>query len=259
MWRSVMGLVVGLVILAHVPAWSADEGKWESIFNGTDLTGWTPKITGFPLGENYADTFRVGDGCLQVRYDKYTEFAEKFGHIFYKEKLGHYRVRLEYRFVGEQCKGGPGWALRNSGIMLHCQAPESLTLKQKFPVSIEFQLLGGNGKDDRTTANMCSPGTNIVVEGKLYTPHILNSKSKTFHGDQWVTVEAEVHGADVIKHYVNGELVMQYEQPQYDPKDADAKPLIKEGNLLIKEGYISLQAESHPCDFRKIEIMKLKE
>jgi hypothetical protein len=58
---------------------------------------------------------------------------------------------------------------------------------------------------------------------------------------------------------VNGELVLEYEKPQYDPKDADAKKLIKdEKNLVIEEGYISLQSESHPVEFRKVEIKVLK-
>ena len=166
---------------------------------------------------------------------------------------------MEYRFVGEQIKGGEGWAYKNNGIMIHCQDPKTMGKDQSFPVSIEVQLLGGNGKDKRATCNMCSPGTNVVYDGKLYTPHTLYSKAKTFHGDEWVTAEAEVNGSGTIKHFVNGELVLEYEQPQYDPKDADAKKLIKdEKNLLIEEGCISLQSESHPCEFRKVELKVLK-
>src|SRR5437870_2452760 len=132
------------------------EDKWTPIFDGKTLDGWTPKFKGEALGVNYLDTFRVRDGLLTVNYDKYTKFDERFGHIFYKEKLSHYRLRIEYRFVGEQCPGGPGWAFRNNGAMLHCQDPKTMSKDQEFPVSIEFQLLGGNGKDKRTTANMCS-------------------------------------------------------------------------------------------------------
>ena len=235
---------------------SAD-GEWTQLFDGKTLTGWTPKITGFEFGDNAHDTFRVTDGKITVNYDKYADFKGQFGHLFYKDKLSHYRLRIEYRFVGDQCKGGPGWATRNSGLMLHCQDPKTMRKDQEFPVSIEAQFLGGLGKGDRPTGSMCSPGTNVVIGGKLYTPHIAQSKGKTYDGDQWVTIELEVHGGGVVKHIVEGKTVMEYEQPQYDPKDADGKKLILDGKLVISEGYIALQAESHPVEFRKVEILPL--
>ena len=237
------------------------KGKWISLFNGKDLEGWTPKITGYPAGENYADTFRVEDGVIKVSYDKYDKFDKKYGHLFTKAKYGKYRLRVEYRFVGKQCPGGEGWALRNSGVMLHGQTPESMRQDQDFPVSIEVQFLGGDGKKPRTTANVCSPGTNIVMNGKLITQHCNNSKSKTYTDGEWVTFEAEVHGDGAVKHYVNGDLVLEYEKPQYDPSDSDARKLIEAngGEKLIKEGTISLQSESHPIEFRKVEILPLDE
>lgn len=250
-----LSALAALLLLAPT-APAADD--WVPLFNGKDLTGWTPKVTKHKLGENPFDTFRVEDGLIKVRYDKYPgQFDGQFGHLFHKDKLSHYRLRVEYRFVGDQCPGGPGWATRNSGVMLHCQSPDTMRVDQEFPVSVECQFLGGLGKGKRTTANMCSPGTNIVLAGKLYTPHCTNSKSKTFDGDQWVTVEVEVRGAGKIRHFVNGEPVLEYEQPQYDPKDADAKKLMGTGGLLIKEGFVSLQAESHPVDFRKVEVKRL--
>jgi hypothetical protein len=94
--------------------------------------------------------------------------------------------------------------------------------------------------------------------GKLITQHCNDSRSPTYHGDQWVTVEVEVRGNDTIKHFVNGELVMEYEKPQLDEGDADAKPLVKDGNKMLREGYIALQAESHPVEFRKVELMVLE-
>ena len=253
---SVVSVLLAIPALAQEPRKA--KPQWRPLFNGKDLDGWTPKIKGFALGDNHLDTFRVEDGVLKVRYDKYQEFNNQFGHLFHKEKFSHYRLRVEYRFVGEQCKGGPGWAARNSGVMFHCQDPKTMRKDQDFPVSVEFQLLGGLGKGNRPTANMCSPGTNVVMNGKLFTPHCFNSKSKTYNGDVWVTAELEVHGSGTVKHYVDGELVLEYEKPQLDPKDADAKKLIQDDKLLLEEGYIALQAESHPCEFRKVEIMELK-
>lgn len=245
------------VAAAAEPAPSAD--GWISLFNGKDLTGWTPKITGYDLGDNHANTFRVEDGILKVSYDQYKAFDGKFGHLFYKDKFSHYRLRIEYRFVGQQAPGGPGWAFRNSGAMLHCQAPETMRKEQEFPVSIEVQFLGGNGRDERSTGNLCTPGTNVVMNGKLFTPHCTSSRSKTYHGDQWVTAEVEVHGSGDVRHYINGELVLQYQEPQLDERDADAKRLIVDGNKMLDAGYISLQAESHPVEFRRVEILPLRE
>jgi len=235
-------------------------GKWRSLFNGKDLTGWKIKIRGYKLGDNHNDTFRVENGLLKVAYDKYDEFAGKFGHIFYEKPFSNYRLRVEYRFVGEQSKGGPGWAFRNSGIMIHGQSPESMRVEQNFPVSIEVQLLGGGGQGDRPTANLCTPGTHVVLGGKLHKRHCTNSKSKTYHGDQWVTVELEVRGNKLVRHIIDGKTVLEYTQPQLDERDGDAKKLIEkqQGDKMLGGGSISLQAESHPVEFRKVEIMELE-
>jgi Domain of Unknown Function (DUF1080) len=235
------------------------EDGWISLFNGKDLTGWTPKITGYAAGDNYGDTFRVEDGILKVGYDKYPKFDAKFGHLFSKQSYSNYRLRIEYRFVGEQCPGGPAWALRNSGVMIHSQHVDSMRKDQEFPVSIEVQFLGGGEKGERHTGNVCTPGTHIVMDGKLITQHCNDSKSKTYRGAEWVTIEAEVHGNGKIIHKVNGEPVISYEKPQYDTGDADAKKLMKEGKTALSEGYLALQAESHPIEFRKVEILPLKD
>ncbi len=238
---------------------TVSDEEWISLFNGEDLEGWTPKFTGYDPGINYNNTFRVEDGLLTVSYDEWDEFNGEFGHLFYKDSFSNYKIRAEYRFIGEQVKGGEGWALRNNGLMLHGQHPETMARDQEFPVSVEVQLLGGNGEDPRSTANLCTPGTNVVLDGELFTPHCTTSDSKTYHGDQWVTVEVEVRGSEIFKHYVNGEQVMEYTDPQYDERDETAQPLIEGTNLLIDRGTISIQAESHPTQFRIIEVLPLDE
>lgn len=229
------------------------------LFNGRDLGGWTPKIKGFPPGENYGNVFRVEKGILKVVYDPafYPRFDDRFGHLFYRTPFSHYRLRVECRFVGEQCPGGPGWAWRNSGAMIHSQPPQSMRLDQDFPVSIEVQFLGGDGKNPRPTANVCTPGTNLVLGGQLVTRHCTDSRSKTIHGDRWTTVEAEVRGGGRIRHFVDGELVLEYEQPQLDESDGDARRLIVGGEKKLSCGYIALQSESHPVEFRRVELLVL--
>lgn len=233
--------------------------QWESMFNGKDLSNWTVKIRNHPVGVNFGNTFRVEDGKIVVRYDAYEKFDERFGHLFYNKPYGYYRIRLEYRFIGEQAKEGPGWAYRNSGIMVHGQTPQTMGLNQDFPVSIEVQLLGGNGKEKRTTCNLCTPGTNVEMNGKLYTPHCINSNSATYHGDQWVTAEVLVLGDSVIRHYANGIEVLSYQKPQIGGGNVSGQD--KEFGVsgqLLQRGSISLQSESHPVEFRKIEILNLE-
>ena len=254
----VIGLTCGCTAIAQT---QSDRGadNWIALFNGQDLAGWIPKFTGHQLGVNYLDTFRVENGLFTVSYDNWTDFNSEFGHIFYREPFSHYLLRVEYRFVGEQVTKGPGWAFRNNGIMLHSQDPASMTVEQEFPVSIEAQMLGGNGLDPRPTANVCSPGTHYVMNGKLVTVHCTNSSSQTYHGDQWVTLEIEVRGSDLIRHVVNGETVFEYSGVQLDESDPDAQRLIASGaGLAISGGYIAVQAESHPTEIRRIDLLPLE-
>lgn len=235
---------------------TVENEEWVSLLNGENLNDWTVKITGYPAGENFGNTFRMEDGMMKVRYDGYDSFNERYGHIFYnKKKFSHYKLRVEYRFVGEQVNEGPGWAYRNSGAMLHCQSPESMHLDQDFPVSIEAQFLGGDGTGDRPTGSVCTPGTEVSLEGEPYKGHCASSTSHTFDGDQWVTIEMIVLGDSIAHHVVAGDTIMTYTNIAVGGGNVSPKPNIPDGPL--KEGYISLQSESHPVDFRKVEILDL--
>ena len=253
-------LVSLLTAAAVCVALGQESGEtWEQLFNGKDLTGWKVKIAGHDLADNYGNTFRVEDGVLKVCYDQYEKFDGKFGHLFYEKPFANYRLRVEYRFTGEQVPGGPGWAFRNSGVMVHGQTPESMRKDQSFPASIEVQLLGGRAQGKRTTANLCTPGTHVVMDGKLVTRHGTGSRSETYRGDQWVTVEVEARG-NTIKHIIDGKTVLEYTDPQLDEKDGDAKTLIESGqDKMLRGGSILFQSESHPVEFRKVELLELPE
>jgi hypothetical protein len=250
-----------IALLCTSFACSAADEEWIQLFNGRDLTGWTPKLSHHALGDNYGNTFRVENGLLKVRYDRYPDgFNMTFGHLFYDKPYSFYRLRIEYRFVGQQAAQGPGaWADRNSGIMIHSQPPQTMTKEQDFPISIEAQLLGGrsDGKA-RPTANMCSPGTEVVYRGAIYPKHCLDSASKTYDGDQWVQMELVVLGAAQITHFVNGEKVLEYSLPQIGGGVvANFDPEAKRDGELLNGGYIALQSESGPLDVRKIELLDL--
>jgi hypothetical protein len=256
------------LVLAALPSLAAGAGDdataavedWISLFNGRDLDGWTVKIRTQEAGVDPWNTFRVEDGVMTVAYDNYGEFDNRFGHIFYREPYSHYRLRLEYRFLGDPAPGTQAWAFRNSGAMLHSQAPETMPAAQNFPISIEFQFLGGLGDGQpRPTGNLCTPGTNVVYRGAFTEEHCIPSASPTFDGDQWVRAEALVLGAERVVHLVNGEPVIEYGGVTYgggavsghDPEVApDGQPLAS--------GYISLQSEGHPIQFRNVELLNLE-
>ncbi len=250
----------------------ADKKDWITIFNGKDLSGWDIKISGQPLNDNYKNTFRVENGMMRVMYDQYQNFEEKYGHIYYKKPYSYYIVRFKYRFQGNQTPGGASWNVRNSGIMLHSQSAQSLTFNQTFPLSLEMQLLGGLGKGERHTGNLCSPGTQAYMQGSLRPVHCIDSDSKTYDGDQWVNAEAIVLGDSVVHHVINGDTVLTYNKTQIgggfvDDKqgwgiakmdDAAIEAWKKKDGTALKTGYIALQAESHPIDFKNIEILNLE-
>ncbi|KAA1260096.1 hypothetical protein LF1_26350 [Rubripirellula obstinata] len=230
---------------ADHPATEQSAENWIELFNGKDLKDWTPKFTTRPLGENYRDTFRVEDGVLKIDYQNWDRFEGEFGHLFYKTPYSNYRLRVEYRFTGDQIDGGPEWAIRNNGLMIHGQTAESMKLDQRFPDCIEVQLLGGTGTEQRGTLNVVTPGSDVIIDGKRNKQHVIQSNGPTYHGDDWVTVEVEVHNNRMLKHIADGKIVAQYSEPQLD----DGTPMTG--------GTISIQAETHPTEFRKIELLPL--
>lgn len=252
-------LLLGLSACTQVPQNDPNQEEWLQLFNGKDLKGWDLKIRYHELNDNFANTFQVKDSALTVVYDEYEAFNETFGHIFYEQPFSYYRLRTEYRFVGEQVNEGPGWALRNNGLMLHSQSAKSMGLDQDFPISIEVQLLGGNGTDERSTLNLCTPGTNVFMADTLFTNHCISSSSQTYHGDQWVRVEVEVLGDSLVTHLIEGESVLQYTKPQIGGGSVSGHdPAEKQDGKWLSSGYIALQGESHPTQFRKIELLNLK-
>ena len=260
MLRLREGLICGLPLLI----WSctatpppAAEPVWETIFDGETLTGWTPKIVGQPAGEDTAQIFRAENGVLSVSYDGYEAFGSAFGHLFYSEDLSDYRLRFDYQFRGVQTEGGPGWAFMNSGVMVHAQAPDTMDVAQAFPVSVEAQLLGTSEQTPgRTTANICTPGTHIVIDDDLITQHCIDSETLAQPAGDWVTFEILVRNSDLMELKIDGAAAFSLNQPQFDTSDRDVERLGLSG--LVGHGHFALQAESHPVAFRNIQLMRLE-
>ena len=253
-------LVIIVAAAAMAVPTGASAAKWQRIFDGRTLNGWTPKVTGAPVGVNWGDSFKVRNGVIRVDYAGWSAFGGRFGHLAYKRPLSAFRLRFEYRFFGNTLPGTEPWQGSNSGAMLLAQSPHSMRRDQDFPVSLELQLLGEERQEKAPTGNLCTPGTNVVIAGKLQTEHCLLSTSPVLANNQWVSVEVEVTRAGNVTHRINGRTVFQYSNPQYDPTDEDAKPLIAAagGELRIRKGYIYLQSEGHPVEFRNIALMELK-
>lgn len=233
--------------------------QWKPLFNGKDVNDWIVKINGHETGDNYGNTFRVEDGMVKVRYDQYDSFKNRFGHLYYKTPFSYYHLVVEYRFTGEFFKGAPEYAIRNSGVMFHSQDPHTMPKNQNWPISVEMQFLGGLGDGKpRPTGNMCSPGTHVVFKGKLDQRHCINSSSKTYEGDQWIRAELIVWGDSLVTHIINGDTVLRYSKPQVGGNVATGyDPRYKVDGSILNQGFIALQSEGQPIDFRKVEIRQL--
>jgi hypothetical protein len=251
----------GIAQAPRIPA-DAPRGVWLPLFNGENLDGWVAKFAGFPVGENYRNSFRVEDGLLVVSYDGWDEFRGEFGHLFFDQPFSRYILRAEYRFVGEQVRNGPDWGRFNNGLMLHSQPPASMALEQSFPVSIELKLYAAPGG---ISGNVCTPGTDVRIDGEYTHGHCIDTTNFSHGANEWVTVEAEVHGHDRIVHRLNGVVTAEYTAPILDVKDpaderASAVGLIAAGaSVELGSGYIAIQAETQPIEFRRIEILLLDE
>jgi hypothetical protein len=260
---AVMRKIISFIlpVLLILSCTTPKKENWVSLFNGKDIDDWTVKIYHHEVGENYGNTFRVEDGLIKIRYDQYDQFQNRFGHLFYNTPYSHYKLKFDYRFTGIWRKDAPVYTELNSGVMYHSQDPKTILKEQDWPISVEFQLLAGLADSlSRPTGNMCSPGTDVVFEGKIDSRHCINSSSKTYYGDQWVHAELIVMGDSMITHIINGDTVLKYSQPQIGGGVATGyDPNIKVDGKLLKRGFIALQSEGQEIDFKNIKLLNLAE
>lgn len=249
-----------LVFICSFSQHGRDDQKWIELFNGRHIRNWIVKVNHHDVGVNFGNTFRVEDGMIKVRYDQYGAYNDQFAHLYFKRPFSHYHLLVEYRFAGQFKQDAPPYTIRNSGVMLHSQDPRTMLKDQDWPISIEMQFLGGLGDGNpRPTGNLCTPGTEVEYEGKLNTNHCIDSKSKTYEGDQWVTAEAIVLGDSIIMHIINGDTVLTYSKPRIGGGVVtNYDPAIKVDGTPLKKGFIALQSEGQEIDFRRVAIRILK-
>lgn len=224
---------------------------WLNLFNGKNLNGWTPKIAGYKSGENFGNTFRVEQGILSTRYNAYDTFNNRFGALFYNKPFKDFRLKVEYRFTGDTVRGAPSWGYKDGGIQYFCEPPQSMKIDQSFPICLEYNLLG-----TRPSGEICANGMYVQINGKR-NPDYCNvpTVKKQVPADDWVTAEIEVHNG-TIKHFINGEEVLSFEDPHYDSTNAIAKNFINGTDTKVSSGFISLQSNSHPMDFKSVAIIE---
>jgi Domain of Unknown Function (DUF1080) len=253
-------MIAALVACSQKPAVlvPAPSGNWISLFNGKNLDGWTAKIAGEEFNDNYRDTFRVEDGLLKVSYRQYDKFSGRFGSLFYQRKFSRYWIRAEYRFVGSPAQGAPRWTYKNSGIQLHSQAPATMRKDQEWPVSVEFDIVGGRFMGSRPTGDVCQNGTRVLVGHAALKDQCSKVSDVTIRDDQWTTALAEVDGGTRVRHIVNGALVVEYTDLTLDDANEDARRLLSSGaGKALTSGYISIQSNGYPIEFRRIEVLPM--
>ena len=68
-----------------------------------------------------------------------------------------------------------------------------------------------------------------------------------------------MHGDELLRHIVDGKTVLEYSKPQIGGGSASpTDPAVKVDGTPLTGGYISIQAETAPADFRKIELLNLE-
>jgi hypothetical protein len=249
-------IVVGFTILAcaltninAIDLTNVPESEWIQLFNGVDIDDWVPAVSGYESGQDPFNYFYVEDSILWVDYSEYTGsgMMGTLGNM--SREFSYFMVRAVYQFWGEQAAGGPDWAKQNNGILFHSQSMESVGVNDNYPpICMETQLLGeeNNQNNDGTTANLCTIGATVVIDGVRANYWCQKATPRDIMGLEWVTVEVLVLADSVVKHIVMGDTVMTYTDMIY-----------KHNGEPMQQGYIAIQAESAPTMFRKIEILDL--
>ena len=202
------------------------EQKPQSLFNGSDLSGWHVDVPAMDLNPDTINPFIVRDGML-------VSLGTPGGHLITDDEYQNYSLFIEYRFAGT-----PG----NCGVLIHASTPRALY--GMFPKSMEVQMQHKNAGDfwciveDITVPDMESrrgPKENWgITEGKGRNIKNLTDDSENPVGE-WNTMVIDVI-EDEIKVWVNDILVNHG------------------SGCTAQKGQIALQAEGSEVEFRKIEL-----
>jgi hypothetical protein len=198
------------------------------LFNGKDLTGWTPDVPARDADPKGPPSFVVRDGKL-------VSLGKPEGHLLTDRRYRDYRLEVEYRFAG-----APG----NCGVLIHASTPRALY--KMFPKSIEVQMMSGNAGDFWVIREDIS-----VPDMETRRPRRSGEKWGSAEGDarrilnltdgsekplgEWNHMVIEARG-QAVTVWVNGDLVNAGH------------------GATVDQGRIALQAEGAEVEFRKVAI-----
>lgn len=253
-----------------------DDG-FVSLFNGTDLDGWTKGPTG---GTLFAVDSTAGEPAIHVYPDA---TAQKDGSSQQQASLrtnetsySSYVLHVEYKWGVRRFSDRAGKA-RDNGICFHITPP--LPTNAEWPTSVEFQLGSQDWPGDWVSGNIFmlvnktrAQWTYAMMDGQqawsatgtkktigapesyykaLSVPPNLNKgggESVTTAATEWNTVELTVHGSKSAEYKVNGTVVNGLTDMEVDAGN---------GFVPLDHGAIALQAEFAEVYFRNIKIKVL--
>ncbi len=217
-----------IIILLAILIYSCknSEPEAQSLFNGSDLSGWHVDVPAMDSNPDTLNPFIVRDGML-------VSLGTPGGHLISNDEFQNYSLLVEYRFAGT-----PG----NCGVLIHASTPRALY--GMFPKSMEVQMEHNNAGDfwciveDIKVPEMESrrgPKENWgITEGKGRNIKNLTDDTEKPVGE-WNTMYIEAVGNEV-KVWLNEVLVNH----GYD--------------CTADKGQIALQAEGSEVEFRLVEL-----
>lgn len=188
------------------------------LWNGKDFAGWELFIPDESVDVH--DIWSVKDGVVYCK-------GVPNGYMRTKTTYANYRLHLEWRWPEKPT---------NSGVLLHASGPD-----QVWPLTIECQLKAGSAGD---FVLINRPGITVDGEDKQDKDKqfvVANKKEASSEkpAGQWNAYDIHCEG-DTIRCYVND--VLQNEGTA----------------ATITSGWICLQSEGSPIEFRNIYLEPVK-
>lgn len=209
--------IISLATLADCRQGLSESRQKITLWNGKDFIGWKLFVSDEDVDVN--DVWSVRDGAVHCK-------GKPSGYMRTENKYANYRLHLEWRWSTEPS---------NSGVLLHASGDD-----QVWPKCIECQLKAGSAGDFvlMNGAGITVDGKNMQNVEKQFVVIPKKQKSSEKPAGQWNTYEI-LCDKDIVICYVNG--VLQ-----------------NEGSAAtITNGWICLQSEGGPIEFRNIYIQPL--
>ncbi len=222
------GLILGCCLLASCS--TTPNAEFISLFNGTDLTGWTPAT------EN-PDSFSVENGTLIVKGGR--------SHLFYTGNVNEGSFKnFELKL---QAKPFPG---ANSGVYIHTQYQDTGWPNNGYECQVN-----STHKDSKKTGSLYAVVNILVLKPGEKEPKVgvnIKHDAAPSTDGEWFDYHITVIG-DKITIRVNGETLVDY----IEPEGGSGHP--KFTGRKLSEGTFALQAHDPKSEvhYRNIRVKVL--